>query len=43
MLRTSEMRGAPDGPAEFHLRRIADAEKKPHLEGWTGVVEMSEK
>jgi adenylate cyclase len=43
MVRTSELRGAPDGPADFYLRRIAEAEKRGHLESWTGVVEMSEK
>jgi adenylate cyclase len=41
--RTREMRGGTDGPSEFYLRKISALEKNGHREGWTGVVELSEK
>ena len=43
MLRTSQVRGAPDGPSEFYLKTMSEIEKNGRVEGWTGVVEMKEK
>jgi adenylate cyclase len=43
MTRTREIRGGADGPSEFYLRRIEQLEGNGALEGWTGVVELSEK
>ncbi len=41
--RTRDLRGGTDGPSEFYLRKISALEKNGHREGWTGVVELSEK
>ena len=43
MNRTREARGGSDGPSEFYLRKITDLEANGQLDGWTGVVELSEK
>jgi adenylate cyclase len=43
MNQTRQMRGGPDGPAEFYLRKIAGLEENGRVENWTGVVELSEK
>lgn len=43
MLRTREMREGHDGPAEFYLRKIEKLEGNGALDGWTGVVELTEK
>jgi adenylate cyclase len=41
--RTRQMRGGSDGPSEFYLRKISGLEANGLLEGWTGIVELSEK
>jgi adenylate cyclase len=41
--RTREMRGGTDGPSEFYLRKITGLEANGHREGWTGIVELSDK
>jgi adenylate cyclase len=43
MERTREVRGAPDGPSEFYLRKIAKLEGNGALENWNGIVELTEK
>jgi hypothetical protein len=43
MDRTREIRGGSDGPSEFYLRKINALKSNGHREGWTGVVELSEK
>jgi adenylate cyclase len=43
MNRTREVRGGTDGPSEFYLRRISGLEANGQLDGWTGIVELSEK
>jgi adenylate cyclase len=43
MNQIAQIRGGPDGPAEFYLRKIAGLEDNGHVENWTGVVELSEK
>jgi adenylate cyclase len=43
MDRTREIRGGSDGPSEFYLRKISALETNGHREGWTGIVELSEK
>jgi adenylate cyclase len=43
MDRAREIRGGADGPSEFYLRKITALETNGHLEGWTGIVELSEK
>ena len=43
MNRTREIRGGTDGPSEFYLRKIAALEGDGHPEGWTGVIELTEK
>lgn len=43
MTRTREIRGGSDGPSEFYLRKISALETNGHREGWTGIVELSEK
>ena len=40
---TIRVRGAADGPSEFYLKLIAQREKEQRLDGWTGIVEMTEK
>jgi adenylate cyclase len=32
-----------DGPTDLYLKRIADAESKPKIEGWNGVYEFKSK
>jgi len=41
--RTSQVRGAPDGPSEFYLKTMSEIEKEGRLGDWSGVVEMKEK
>jgi adenylate cyclase len=43
MNRTREARGGSDGPSEFYLRKITDLEANGQDEGWTGIVQLSEK
>jgi adenylate cyclase len=43
MNRTREIRGGSDGPSEFYLRKISALETNGHREGWTGIVELSDK
>ena len=43
MMRTREVRGGTDGPADFYLRKIAQLETNGTVEPWTGVVELTEK
>jgi adenylate cyclase len=40
---TQELRGGRDGPSAFYLETIARLEKAGRIEGWTGLVEMTEK
>jgi adenylate cyclase len=43
MLRTKELRNGSDGPSDFYLRKITGLEANGQHEGWTGIVELSEK
>lgn len=43
MTRTREIRGGADGPAEFYLRKLEKFEANGARDGWTGVVELTEK
>ncbi|MFL6538467.1 MAG: CHASE2 domain-containing protein [Chthoniobacterales bacterium] len=43
MTRTREIRGGSDGPSEFYLRKLDKLETNGGREGWTGVVELTEK
>ena len=43
MDRTRKIRGGTDGPSEFYLRKISALQTNGHREGWTGIVELSEK
>ena len=43
MMQTQRMRGGADGPSAFYLKLIAQKEKEERLDGWTGIVEMTEK
>jgi hypothetical protein len=43
MDRTRKIRGGVDGPSEFYLRKISALQANGHREGWTGIVELSEK
>ena len=43
MNRTRTLRGGHDGPAEFYLRKISALQNNGDREGWTGIVELSEK
>jgi adenylate cyclase len=40
---TAAARGGFDGPSEFYLRSIDGLEKNGYPDGWTGVIEMTEK
>ena len=43
LLETKSIRGGEDGPSDFYLKLIAKKEKEGLLDGWNGIVEMSEK
>ncbi len=43
MDRARAIRGGMDGPSEFYLRKITALQKNGQREGWTGIVELSEK
>jgi adenylate cyclase len=43
MDRARVLRGGADGPSEFYLRKISALQNNGHREGWTGIVELSEK
>jgi adenylate cyclase len=43
MTRTRVIRGGSDGPSEFYLRKIEKLETNGERDGWTGVVELTEK
>ncbi|MEY2547295.1 MAG: adenylate cyclase [Verrucomicrobiota bacterium] len=43
MERTMTARGGFDGPADFYLRKIVEAQKNGGPEEWTGVISFAEK
>ncbi len=43
MRETQKLRGGSDGPAEFYLKTLGALEIAGRLEGWSGIVDLTEK